>query len=70
MNNNEIIRYFMKPIQNNFALVVATRSKGDITIEQGAKPFVKGRYTMYAQNRDALESRVHEVLAQKDAFVS
>ncbi|GAK41984.1 hypothetical protein TCA2_4476 [Paenibacillus sp. TCA20] len=67
MDNKQIIRYFMKPIQNNFALVVATRSKGDIIIEEGPKPFVKGKYTFYSRDRQALENKVEEVLSLETA---
>lgn len=59
----DIIRYFIRPVQQQFAIVVATKASGEIIIDQGAKPFIKGKFQMYAKNRDALESRVQQIVA-------
>lgn len=58
-----IARYFIRKVEDQFAIISAAKEAGEVILDKGAKPHVKGKFQMYIQNSEALESRVQEVCA-------
>jgi hypothetical protein len=57
----DIIRFFIRPVKNEFAIIVTTSSRGEVIVDRGAKPVIKGKFLHYVRYRDALQTRLKEV---------
>lgn len=42
-----IARYFIRKVEDQFAIIMATKEAGEVILDKGAKPYVKGKFQMY-----------------------
>jgi hypothetical protein len=47
------IRFFIRRVDNQFAIIVSTQ-QGELVVDRGALPLVKGKFIFYTKNREAL----------------
>jgi hypothetical protein len=49
----DIKRFFIRRVENQFAIIVST-PQGEVVLDRGALPLVKGKFIFYTKNREAL----------------
>jgi len=55
-----IQRFFIRKIQENFAIVVSTTDRKEVVLEAGALPLIRGKFINYVKNRDSLIEAFNE----------